>query len=338
MSEVLILGNGISRLLHEDTIRSWPGELWGCNYAFREFGPQLTRLTGHVAVLREARAYRDQHGFAYQIWGGHLSGIDPDMHAFTCPRQFCKDSGTTLVAQAFEEGYERIRVVGFDLGGPDVLSPGIEDQNKTMWIKRWRELARHYGLARVRFVGYDHKPMIQGDFNERFYARRYQSGQPHIPGEEYARLLGERTGRPIIPVTEEEVLGKGNTMVTVEYIEGPRVGWQTQYPSGIAYKMAGKKNPEIRIVYDPDAPPAPPAPVAAAPPPADPPPEIRAAPADAAASAPADSVLAGTPANLSRVKLETLREIARLSGLEGWEDLKRPELIGWLKALKAGRG
>jgi len=238
MSEVLILGNGISRLLHEEFIAAWKGELWGCNRIYLHYGPRLTRLTGHIEVLREAREYRKATGCTFEIWGGHLGGVDDDTKRFTCPAHFCKDSGTTLVAQALEEGFERIVCCGFDLGGVDVYSPEVATANKKNWVLRWRLLAQHYGLDRIEFLGHDHKPYILSDASEAAYMKRYRRGRPHIPDAEYRELFEKVTGWTPGKVEDE--------VVDVEYLKGPRVGWRTQYNTDVAQILADRG--EVRIL------------------------------------------------------------------------------------------
>jgi len=160
VKEVLILGNGASRIFYRDFINKWEGEMWACNRAYRDFGQDLTRLTGHQKVLAEAEKFRDVNGWKYEIWGGHHGAIlSENWHRFSAPVELLKDSGSTLVAQALEEKYDKILVCGFDFGGFDLYSP-IEKQNKVNWVQRWRNIALRYGLDSVIFIGYDHKPYL----------------------------------------------------------------------------------------------------------------------------------------------------------------------------------
>lgn len=189
---VLILGNGISRLSYSDFIQSWAqsgGEVWAANYAFREFGPIITRIAGHKEAMVEAVAYRAEHGLSYEIWGGNTGRVLPGSRVFTVPPKWLRDTGSTLVAQALHEGYERIVCCGYDFGGPDVLSPGLWRQDKRNWIERWQEIYRQWGLDRVEFVGHDHKPYIVSTIGNRRkirdYSSRYLRGLPHIDRPEY---------------------------------------------------------------------------------------------------------------------------------------------------------
>lgn len=189
---VLILGNGISRLSYDEFIRSWAvsgGEVWAANYAFREFGPIITRIAGHKEAMVEAVAYRAEHGLSYEIWGGNTGRVLPGSRVFTVPPKWLRDTGSTLVAQALHEGYERVVCCGYDFGGPDVLSPGLWRQEKRNWIERWQEIYRQWGLDRVEFVGHDHKPYIVSTIGNRRkirdYSSRYLRGLPHIARPEY---------------------------------------------------------------------------------------------------------------------------------------------------------
>jgi hypothetical protein len=81
--KVLILGNGISRRSFTDAIESYPGEVWACNYAFREFPKKITRLTGHREPLAEAQELKDREGLSLEIWGGPISGGNQAWKKFT---------------------------------------------------------------------------------------------------------------------------------------------------------------------------------------------------------------------------------------------------------------
>lgn len=196
MARVLVLGNGISRLAYTALIEGWDGEVWGCNRAYLDFPAKLSRLTGHIEVLCEAAEYKSQHADArFDLWSGNLGKPIEGAHRFTCPRQFLNDSGTTLIAQALEEGHD-VFVCGFDLGGLDIHSPGIEHTDKTEWVKRWREIAAHYSLKRITFIGADHKPFILSDASPSSYAHDYTAGRPHIDDPQYLATWEQWTGKP----------------------------------------------------------------------------------------------------------------------------------------------
>jgi len=187
--QVLILGNGVSRLLLVREIREWAGEIWGCNLAYQEpeIGPRLTRLTGHATVMEEAAEYQRAHAeLTFEIWGGHAGQAVG--RVFTCPGEFRHDSGTTLVAQALHEGLDVI-CAGFDLGGPDIHSPRLWEQRKSTWVKRWRQILEHYGWDHVTFWGYDHMPYLKSGSSTVRYCNKYAAGIPHIPGDEYRQLF-----------------------------------------------------------------------------------------------------------------------------------------------------
>jgi hypothetical protein len=116
MDEILILGNGVSRLPFDMDIRKWPKTLWGCNRSYLDYGKELDGLFGHEEVMKEAERYRVINGLHYEILG-------TSENPFTCKDLFRKDTGTTLVAEALTRGM-RVNVVGFDLGGLDVYSQG----------------------------------------------------------------------------------------------------------------------------------------------------------------------------------------------------------------------
>lgn len=236
MSEVLLLGNGISRLLHEPMIRQWRGELWAANYAYLEWGERLTRITGHNNVMAEAKAWRQQYGLTYKIMGRIGVESEAEIH-LQCPERFRKDSGITLAAEALEEGFDRVLCCGYDLGGADLLSEDLHLQFKSVWVRRWRELLAHYGSTRVEFIGWNHLPYLLSRRPADEYQRRYRRGLPHIPDPKYIALHNLVFGR---------MAGwKEDVMVRVKWIVPPREGWETQYKESVARIFAGRGQVKI---------------------------------------------------------------------------------------------
>lgn len=186
--KALLLGNGISRMSFVDAIESYPGEVWACNYAFREFPKKITRLTGHKEPLTEAQELKEMEGLPLEIWGGPISGGNPAWKKFTVGPKWLRDSGTSFVAQALHEGYE-IELCGYDLGGPHMFDPRYYRVDKSNWVKRWAEIAEAWGLDSVTFWGHDHKPYIMDVFkgirDYKEYARKYRARKPHIDNPEY---------------------------------------------------------------------------------------------------------------------------------------------------------
>lgn len=207
--KVLILGNGLSRLSYNDFIEQWEYEIWGCNFVYADWGWKLTRITGHVDVMAEAKIYKEENNYKYEFWGGNLGQFEFDKK-FTCDNQFLKDSGTTFVAQALEEKY-KIYCLGFDLGGRDMYSQNHHTMNKTNWVLRWRIIANTYGLDDIHFIGHNHKPFILGKESAHSYANRYLTGKPHIDNEEYLELYKKFN---VIKPKED------NSFVTVKYKDG----------------------------------------------------------------------------------------------------------------------
>jgi hypothetical protein len=232
--EILVLGNGISRLAYDETIRNWPGEVWGCNLAYLDYPGKLTRLTGHKEELINAAAEREKHeGWNFELWAGNLANTIKDVHRFTCPKQFQHDSGTTLIAQALYEGHN-VAACGFDLGGPDIHSPELENVPKWNWVDRWRALLAEYGADRVRFIGHDHMPFLLGDQPSDAYCHRYLHGRPHIADPEYIEIWEQFTGRSAVDIQEE-------IMIEVRFPDGRKVIMK----DFIAEKMAKKGKVEI---------------------------------------------------------------------------------------------
>jgi len=185
MREVLILGNGVSRLDHMKFINNFEGEIWGCNSVYKEVAngmiKRLDAMTGDRVALKEAIRVKEQNNFTYKIWsrgslthtlqGTQLIGIEP---------KYIYDSGTTLVCKALLEKYDKIYLVGFDLGGADLYVKGHETRNKSSWIVRWRKIASEFSLDNIEFLGYNHKEFILSNKPIDTYAKVYLRGHNHL--------------------------------------------------------------------------------------------------------------------------------------------------------------
>jgi len=116
---LMILGNGISRLMHKERIRQHEGEVWICNRTFLELDeiPNVTVVASmHRTVAREAVAHREKHGLDYRVLTcGNMETIK-GCEPFCLPR--CDlSSGLLLVQEAATAGYKKAILIGFDLGG-----------------------------------------------------------------------------------------------------------------------------------------------------------------------------------------------------------------------------
>ena len=188
--KVLIVGNGISRLPYYQTIFDFDGEVWGCNQSYLEFGHIYKRIAGHKQWTEDAYRAKIEYGWDFEVWCGLKDNIIDFPHRMftTYEERFWHNSGTTLVAQALEEGYE-VSVIGFDLGGLEIHRANNERLRKDKWVQRWRDIAEYYGLENVTFIGYDHKPYIEGEEGIFEYSALYKSyNKPHIDTEGYKQL------------------------------------------------------------------------------------------------------------------------------------------------------
>jgi len=235
-SEVLILGNGISRISFKDLITDWPGEVWGCNRSYLDYPEKLTRLNGHTNVMYEAAEYREKHNLSFDIWGGHLGPLGAADKGFTCSKRFCKDSGTAMIAQALHEGFN-IAACGFDLGGPDLHSPRLGTIAKHNWIKRWRTLLETYGRRRIRFIGYDHLPYLLSGRPPTEYSNCYRAGEPHLYDADYIEVWEQWSGKSAFSYKEISIV-----KVKVKYTKTGQVAEMDQQ---VAAKMQSKGKVEI---------------------------------------------------------------------------------------------
>lgn len=185
MARVLILGNGKSRLNQKGFISTWKDGIWGCNRIFNEYSelPRLNRVTGDLHGLKGLIDFKRINKASYEIYAkkAYIERFPKArLKSFTVPNEFQNDSGTSLIAQALFEGYDKIYVAGFDLGGPDVYVKMHEHRNKTAWVNRWRAIYFEFGLDRVHFVGKNHKDFIMSTLPANTYSKIYTRGGDHL--------------------------------------------------------------------------------------------------------------------------------------------------------------
>ena len=184
---VLILGNGISRLDHmESLVKQWTkAELWVCNNAFKEFVagelPRLDLLTGDKPALKEAICIKEENKFKFKIVGKNksawlLEGVEP----IGIPEHLIYESGSSLVCKAIIDGFDEIYLVGFDLGGKDIYVKDHDKRNKAAWVFRWRLLVTELGIDKIIFVGKDHKSFIHSSKPIDSYAKQYMNDKNHL--------------------------------------------------------------------------------------------------------------------------------------------------------------
>ena len=241
---VLILGNGLSRLSFDKEIREYTGEVWGCNRIYLDYGAILDGIVGHTDVIEEARHAREKNGYKYKILG-------TDESPYQCAERFRKDSGTTLVSEALTRGYDRIDLCGFDLGGYDCYSPGHEKKNKTTWIQRWRMILQEFGSNKIHFWGYDHLPFLLSDEKPSVYWKKYSQGKSHA-GDEYERQSAQWRNDysrifSIIPHVWLENIG-GREWKFIEYENKIGEGGKIKMPEFLAQKYRDAYPKDFRIL------------------------------------------------------------------------------------------
>lgn len=205
MKEVLILGNGLSRQRPEikKFIDNWKGPIWGCNWVYKDVLEgklhRLDRLIGDKICMKKALPARKRNrklNFEPICKGYPVDELHECVPAYNLgvERKYVFDSGTTLVHIALLEGYERIYLAGFDLGGKDLYISDHQIRDKSSWIRKWRMLRDEFGLDRIEFLGFDHKPFILSDLPNDIYSRLYRQGENHI--------------RPLTELQELSTIGK----------------------------------------------------------------------------------------------------------------------------------
>ncbi len=123
MKDVLILGNGTTRLDLKNEIRSYICPIWVCNEAYQEKRSltNITRVgTVHDELIILARKYRERFKLDYSIITKKRFSklLREQDELFLVEKGW--STGNLLILQALEEGYDRIFLAGFDFGGSDI--------------------------------------------------------------------------------------------------------------------------------------------------------------------------------------------------------------------------
>lgn len=146
--KVLILGNGTSRLQHREYIEKWDGEIWVCNWGFKESDdlPRIDRVGSvHENVVKLALIYKTEKKLSYRLFSNkpyYKSEV------FTKPKGWA--TGSLMLEQALVEGFGLIVLAGFDMGGKDIYQPhklpGVNFKNQYIDIRR------NYNMNNVYFL------------------------------------------------------------------------------------------------------------------------------------------------------------------------------------------
>jgi hypothetical protein len=243
MAKILILGNGLSRLLFDKQIRNFRGEIWGCNRVYLDYGDVLTLIYGHSDVVHEAGLYRDAHHLHYKLCG-------TNEYQLSCNNLYRKDTGSTLAAEALTLGFDII-LCGFDLGGPDIYSPNHECKNKSGWVDRWRIIFRNFGKEHIEWWGHNHTPFILSGNRRDEYAKKYTSGTPHLPEKEYAELVEKFKTRDITElVPSAELCNISQRIWSLPEAEGVRLenGDSVKLPLSTCEKYVQLYPREFKII------------------------------------------------------------------------------------------
>ena len=155
-NEVLILGNGISRAAYDKFISRWKKELWVCNEAYCEAttkGYNITRVGSvHPIMIQEAYDFGVIKELDYTLYcNTPVEGLTGKHQFFTMKRGW--STGALSVCQALLEEFDKIHLLGFDFGGPDLYKENdVEGSN---FKKQFMEMKRLLPTfkKKVEFIG-----------------------------------------------------------------------------------------------------------------------------------------------------------------------------------------
>jgi hypothetical protein len=156
MTIAFVLGNGISRHAVSLTQLQTLGKIYGCNALYREFTPDVLVATDRpIATAIQESGYAKTNRF-------YTRRPLPDLGAHTVPHDyFGYSSGPIAVSLAAQDQYQRIYLLGFDLGPTtnqvfNNIYAGTQFYKATNaaptytgnWVKQICRVVRDYGQAK----------------------------------------------------------------------------------------------------------------------------------------------------------------------------------------------
>jgi len=157
--KVLIIGNGNSYSQHLDFVKKWGYEIWVCDKQFTQYRnfPRIDRVgTYHAGFAILAYLFRTKHKLLYDIYTSADTKKYKDKMIYfndshwilTRPRNKWS-TYKLMIAQALDEGYGHIYVLGFDSN----KSKNISYSNT--FIGEYKNLHKLYPteIKHVHFVG-----------------------------------------------------------------------------------------------------------------------------------------------------------------------------------------
>ena len=151
-NKVLILGNGTSRLQLKDTIQNWNGEIWVCNWGFREaltLGDRVTLVGSvHKEVLKEIHSFRKEHNLSYKIITKPIIKSQYEDEYFSSSKGW--STGNLCIVEALERGYDEVYLAGFDMGGKDIYQ--THDLPGGSFKSQYEQIKKTYGESKITFL------------------------------------------------------------------------------------------------------------------------------------------------------------------------------------------
>jgi hypothetical protein len=117
MSNVLIFGNGLSRL-NNIFVNNWNENIWGCNSAYKEsLNDKRISLIGsvHKEILFESLEFKEKNNLQYEILLPEQlipSDLKNKINAFQIYNGF--STGKELIQEAILRDYKQIYLAGYD--------------------------------------------------------------------------------------------------------------------------------------------------------------------------------------------------------------------------------
>lgn len=146
MKQLLILGNGISRLNYGWYIREYQYPIWSCNSTFRELY-RLGRIdvlgSVHGIYLKDSLQLSKDRNFR-RISVKSVDGSE------TFHKYHGYSTGNEMIHQAIYEGYDNIDLLGFDMGGFDITSNHNVDG--TNFKSQFTKIQSEYPYVKFNFI------------------------------------------------------------------------------------------------------------------------------------------------------------------------------------------
>jgi hypothetical protein len=111
--ELLILGNGMSRLNYSEFIDDYKEDIWCCNFAFKENIKYNLVGSVHDFCIKDAVKFKEENNLNFEIlYHSKMINYENKYNIFKKYQGY--STGSELIVEAILRGYSHILLLGFD--------------------------------------------------------------------------------------------------------------------------------------------------------------------------------------------------------------------------------